>query len=84
MTETIAPEKIAERPIEIPPHPRWPELSPDEIKASKSRITKLLREQDATLVAHYYTDGSIQELAEETGGCVADSLEMARISRRHW
>ena len=31
------------------------------------------------LVAHYYTDGDLQELAEETGGCVADSLEMARF-----
>ena len=31
------------------------------------------------MVAHYYTDGSLQELAEETGGCVADSLEMARF-----
>jgi len=28
------------------------------------------------LVAHYYTDPEIQALAEETGGCVADSLEM--------
>ncbi len=31
------------------------------------------------LVAHYYTDGDLQELAEESGGCVADSLEMARF-----
>jgi quinolinate synthase len=30
------------------------------------------------LVAHYYVDGDLQALAEETGGCVADSLEMAR------
>ena len=79
MTDTIAPEKIAERPIVIPPHPQWPELSTDEVRSIKSRVTKLLHEQDAVLVAHYYTDGLIQELAEETGGCVADSLEMARF-----
>lgn len=30
-------------------------------------------------MAHYYTDPEIQALAEETGGCVADSLEMARF-----
>jgi quinolinate synthase len=37
-----------------------------------------LHEQNAVLVAHYYVDGDLQALAEETGGCVADSLEMAR------
>ena len=33
-------------------------------------------------MAHYYTDDAIQELAEETGGCVSDSLEMARFGAR--
>jgi len=35
------------------------------------------------LVAHYYVDGELQDLALETGGCVADSLEMARFGRNH-
>jgi quinolinate synthase len=35
------------------------------------------------LVAHYYTDPELQSLAEETGGCVSDSLEMARFGRDH-
>jgi quinolinate synthase len=35
------------------------------------------------LVAHYYVDGDLQDLALETGGCVADSLEMARFGRDH-
>ncbi len=43
------------------------------------RIKRLMREQDAVLVAHYYTAGDLQRLAEETGGCVSDSLEMARF-----
>ncbi len=43
----------------------------------------LLRERDAVMVAHYYTDPEIQQLAEETGGCIADSLEMARFGARH-
>jgi quinolinate synthase len=35
------------------------------------------------LVAHYYVDADVQDLAEETGGCVADSLEMARFGKHH-
>ena len=35
------------------------------------------------MVAHYYTDPEIQALAEETGGIVADSLEMARFGSQH-
>jgi len=43
------------------------------------RARAMLAERNAVLVAHYYTDPSLQQLAEETGGCVADSLEMARF-----
>ncbi|OQX47643.1 MAG: quinolinate synthase [Candidatus Sedimenticola endophacoides] len=63
----------------VPPHPVWPSLSAPEKGALKQRIKALLRQQNAVLVAHYYTDGDLQELAEESGGCVADSLEMARF-----
>ncbi|HEY3697748.1 MAG TPA: quinolinate synthase NadA [Spongiibacteraceae bacterium] len=49
----------------------------------KTRIKQLLRDRDAVLVAHYYTDPALQELAEETGGCVSDSLEMARFGHEH-
>jgi quinolinate synthase len=48
----------------------------------KTRIKARLKAENAVLVAHYYTDETIQELAEETGGCVADSLEMARFGAR--
>lgn len=37
---------------------------------------------NARLVAHYYVDPLLQQLAEETGGVVADSLEMARFGAR--
>jgi quinolinate synthase len=47
------------------------------------KIKRQLIEQDAVLVAHYYTDADIQQLAEETGGCIADSLEMARFGHEH-
>jgi quinolinate synthase len=54
-------------------------LSDDEVRAYKERIKALLERENAAIVAHYYTDDAIQELAEETGGCVSDSLEMARF-----
>src|SRR6185295_8636453 len=58
-------------------------LSPDERVAWKERAAALLKQHDAVLVAHYYVDGDLQDLALETGGCVADSLEMARFGREH-
>lgn len=57
-------------------------LSTAEINAFKDRIKALLIKEDAALVAHYYTDDAIQELAEENGGCVSDSLEMARFGSK--
>jgi quinolinate synthase len=51
--------------------------------AYKEKIKQLLKDKNAVLVAHYYTDPEIQALAEETGGCVADSLEMARFGNQH-
>ena len=59
------------------------ELSPAERAALKERIKRLLKEKQTVLVAHYYVDADLQDLAEETGGCVSDSLEMARFGRDH-
>jgi quinolinate synthase len=73
-----APEAAALRPIQVPKHPQWPSLSATEKSDLKVRIKRLLQECNAVLVAHYYTDGDLQALAEESSGCVADSLEMAR------
>jgi quinolinate synthase len=55
----------------------------DERAALKDKIRRLLKEREAVLVAHYYVDADLQDLAEETGGCVSDSLEMARFGRDH-
>jgi quinolinate synthase len=49
----------------------------------RKRIRAQLVRHDAVLVAHYYTEPEIQQLAEDTGGCVADSLEMARFGAAH-
>lgn len=57
--------------------------TPEEKAELKDRIRRLLKEKQAVLVAHYYVDPELQDLAEETGGCVSDSLEMARFGRDH-
>lgn len=69
-----------------PPHPVTDvppvveeHLEQGERDAIVARIKQLLAKQDAVLVAHYYTSADLQRLAEETGGCVSDSLEMARF-----
>jgi quinolinate synthase len=58
-------------------------LETSQIDAYKDEIKALLKQENAVLVAHYYTDPEIQALAEETGGCVSDSLEMARFGNDH-
>lgn len=58
-------------------------LTVEQRSQYKERIKALLVAKNAVLVAHYYTDPEIQALAEETGGCVADSLEMARFGNEH-
>jgi quinolinate synthase len=60
-----------------------PQYTPEQEAEYKARIKSLLKQHNAVLVAHYYTDPLIQALAEETGGCVSDSLEMARFGKNH-
>jgi quinolinate synthase len=59
--------------------------SSPEVKQEKVcfNLAAELEKRDAVLVAHYYCDPEVQELAELTGGCVSDSLEMARFGRDH-
>lgn len=66
------------------PFPAKPQpLTVEQRSSYKHNIKRLLKEKNAVLVAHYYTDPEIQALAEETGGCVADSLEMAKFGKNH-
>ncbi|MBU2885019.1 quinolinate synthase NadA [Gilvimarinus agarilyticus] len=80
--ESLAADRqvVVEHLAGINPHAQ---LSEQERSDYKARIKALLTQHNAVLVAHYYTDPIIQELAEETGGCVADSLEMARFGKEH-
>ncbi|ESS15232.1 Quinolinate synthase A [Betaproteobacteria bacterium MOLA814] len=49
----------------------------------KAEIKALLKANNAVMVSHYYVHPDLQDLAEETGGIVSDSLEMARFGRDH-
>ncbi len=71
-------ERIARAWARVPLVP-----TPAERAEQMARAAALLRARDAVLVAHFYVDGDLQDLALETGGCVADSLEMARFGRDH-
>jgi len=59
------------------------EPSQAERAALKDKIRRLLKEKNAVMVSHYYVHPDLQDLAEETGGLVSDSLEMARFGRDH-
>ena len=70
---------IQARPVTDVPPVVEEVLGDEERQVLKARIKQLMQEQDAVLLAHYYTSGDLQDLAMETGGCVSDSLEMARF-----
>ncbi|MCF6765435.1 quinolinate synthase NadA [Thiotrichales bacterium 19S3-7] len=66
----------------------WPKprkVHPDDHEKAfyKNKIKRLLKEKNAVLIAHYYVDAEIQRLAEETGGLVGDSFEMAKYGANH-
>ena len=70
----LPPEQVPETLIET--------LSREQRDECIQQIKQLLREQNAVLVAHYYTDPDLQLLADETGGHVSDSLDMARFGHK--
>ena len=47
----------------------------------RDKIKAELKANNAVLVAHYYVSAELQTLAEESGGVVSDSLEMARFGQ---
>lgn len=67
--------------FDVPVTGQASELSQAEARQLQEDIIELLKSQDATLVAHYYCDSLVQELAEKSGGFIGDSLEMARYGR---
>lgn len=59
------------------------QLSPAQEEELREQVKARLIKENAVIVAHYYTSPAIQALAEDTGGCVSDSLEMARFGHDH-
>ena len=53
----------------------------DDLKLLKKSIKSLLDEKNGVLISHYYVDEEIQELTEDLGGCVSDSLQMAKFGQ---
>ena len=53
----------------------------DDVKLLKKSIKSLLDEKNGVLISHYYVDKEIQELTEDLGGCVSDSLQMAKFGQ---
>jgi quinolinate synthase len=86
-TETTAVIDVEYEQPACPTRHAWArvpvEPGPAERAALKDRIRRLLKEKNAVMVSHYYVHPDLQDLAEETGGLVSDSLEMARFGRDH-
>jgi quinolinate synthase len=83
---SIAQEKLDKIREQVQTHLERREtvtLSNERRSALEATIRGHLVAHNAVLVAHYYTAPEIQALAEATGGCVSDSLEMARFGRDH-
>ena len=59
-----------------------PEYQGEQRRAIMADIAQQLKDNNATLIAHYYTHEDVQRLAEESGGLVSDSLEMARFGQQ--
>ncbi len=72
---SLSPERV----------PRTSTVSIDQAKVRplQEQIGQRVAALGAVLIAHYYTSAAVQDVAEETGGCVSDSLEMARFGHAH-
>jgi quinolinate synthase len=62
---------------------RHPQMGEQAERELKDHLLAQMKQQDAILVSHYYVDDDLQDLAEESGGVVSDSLEMARYAYEH-
>ncbi len=71
--------------IALPEHFPLPQpVSAEALAADNQlfdRVKDAIVQHKALLIAHYYTAPIVQRLAEETGGFIGDSLEMARVGK---
>ncbi|WP_455206466.1 quinolinate synthase NadA [Kaarinaea lacus] len=77
------PLKLRDSIIELASHVERPAPPAADSEKLVTHIKTLLKQQNAVIIAHYYTEEHLQVLADETGGHVADSLSMADFGNRH-
>ncbi|MEY8702476.1 quinolinate synthase NadA [Francisella philomiragia] len=75
LNQKLIKDKISQARQELPSL----KIKDTEKQQYMHEIQELLKQHNACLVAHYYVDAEIQELAEKTGGFVGDSLAMAKF-----
>ena len=76
LRDAVIQRLVAEAPQPAP-------LTSEQRESLRERIKAELKARDAVLVVHFYVDEELQRLAEETGGRVSDSLDMADFGSRH-
>jgi quinolinate synthase len=77
------PLKLRDSIIALAEHAARPVPPSGDSEQLIKRIKDLLKQQNAVIIAHFYTEEHLQILADETGGFVADSLGMADFGTRH-
>lgn len=75
LNQDLIKNKISQARIDLAEY----QVKEDDKQTYLTQIKNLLKENNACLVAHYYVDAEIQQLAEETNGFVGDSLAMAKF-----
>lgn len=81
--EILPTIQIADIPFTNAIEANQPRYNATEKQALIQEIKQELEKQNAVMVAHYYVDADLQQLAEETGGFISDSLDMARFGNEH-
>jgi len=69
--------------FQVPQTPLDVSLSDDACRQAIDRLRPLIEKENAVVIAHYYTAPELQQLADETGGFVGDSLAMAEFGLSH-
>ncbi len=69
--------------FDVPETPADTLLSKPAYQAAFERLYPLLKKENAVVIAHYYVAPELQQLADETGGFVGDSLAMAEFGLKN-
>ena len=79
---TTAKQLIANYSAQVVQVPQIQAFTPAALAQRFDTLKSLLKQQNAVLIAHYYVDALLQQLAQDSGGFIGDSLEMARYGKQ--